>query len=487
MSSSRRSSRRCRTSAAAASPGVLHERYRTNRAVRELLERLAATKPLVLILDDFHWADPASVDLAASLLHRPPAAACCSCWPPGPTTRSPRLRSALGHALRAGELTRIELDPLTSEEAAAMLGRESLRRRSRSAVRGVGRQPVLLGAAGPRVGRRGSDGARGGGLGRRSCACRRWSWRRWSEELALLSAGSRRVLQGASVAGDPFEPELAAAASDVGEPEAMDAIDELLSAELIRPTDVPRRFRFRHPIVRRAVYEASPAAWRIGAHDGSPRPSLTVAPAPWPAPSTSTPPPRWATRPPWPRSPRLAGSPRSARRRQRRDGSPVRCACCPRPLPPTSGSSCSPPPPRRWRRPAASPMRHEALVESLALVDADATALRVQLVAACARVEHLLGRHEQAHARLAAALEDLPDAAGAAAVSLMLELAADEVYRLRYHAGQAWAQQAVDAAQGASAIRYSIAAALATLARAFSWGGDPTAGRAGPRPRRPRS
>ena len=73
-SSSRRSSRRCRTSAAAVRPGALHERYRTNRAVRELLERLAATKPLVLILDDFHWADPASVDLAASLLHRPPAA-----------------------------------------------------------------------------------------------------------------------------------------------------------------------------------------------------------------------------------------------------------------------------------------------------------------------------------------------------------------------------------------------------------------------------
>ena len=45
-----------------------------NRAVRELLERLAATKPLVLILDDFHWADPASVDLLLSLLHRPPAA-----------------------------------------------------------------------------------------------------------------------------------------------------------------------------------------------------------------------------------------------------------------------------------------------------------------------------------------------------------------------------------------------------------------------------
>ena len=51
------------------------ERYRINRAVRELLERLAATKPLVLILDDFHWADPASIDLAGSLLRRPPSAA----------------------------------------------------------------------------------------------------------------------------------------------------------------------------------------------------------------------------------------------------------------------------------------------------------------------------------------------------------------------------------------------------------------------------
>ncbi len=118
---------------------------------------------------------------------------------------------------------------------------------------------------------------------------------------------------------------------------------------------------------------------------------------------------------------------------------------------------------------------HEALVESLRLVDADAAAPRVQLTAACARVERLLGRHEQAHERLAAALEDLPDASGVAAVSLMLELAADELYRLRYHAGQAWARQAVDAAK-ANADPALEAAALATLARALSWGGDPNQG-----------
>ena len=39
------------------------ERYRTHRAVRALLEQLAEAGPLVLILDDAHWADPASVEL----------------------------------------------------------------------------------------------------------------------------------------------------------------------------------------------------------------------------------------------------------------------------------------------------------------------------------------------------------------------------------------------------------------------------------------
>jgi predicted ATPase len=44
------------------------------RAVRALLERVAAERPVALLLDDVHWADPASAEVLALLLHRPPRA-----------------------------------------------------------------------------------------------------------------------------------------------------------------------------------------------------------------------------------------------------------------------------------------------------------------------------------------------------------------------------------------------------------------------------
>src|SRR3954468_1160794 len=248
------------------SPGALHERYRTNRAVRELLERLAATKPLVLILDDFHWADPASIDLAVSLLHRPPAAAVLIVLASRPNHAPPRLLSAVSRARRDGDLTRIELDPLTSQEAAALLGREPSDARTALLYEESGGNPFYL----EQLARAGDQVAVPSAKADLSISEVRVPGlvvAAMTEELALVSDISRRVLEGASVAGDPFEPELAAAASDVSEQQAMKAIDELLGADLVRLTNVPRRFRFRHPIVRRAVYEATPAGWRIGAHE----------------------------------------------------------------------------------------------------------------------------------------------------------------------------------------------------------------------------
>src|SRR3954447_24271285 len=212
--------------------GLQDERYRTNRAVRELLERLAATKPLVLILDDFHWADPASIDLAASLLRRPPGAAMLMVLASRPNQAPPRLLSAVSRALRDGDLTRIELDPLTSQEAAAMLGREPSDTRTALLYEESGGNPFYL----EQLARAGDQAALPSARVDLSISDVRVPGlvvAAMTEELALVSDISRRVLEGASVAGDPFEPELAAAASDVSEQQAMEAVDELLDADLV--------------------------------------------------------------------------------------------------------------------------------------------------------------------------------------------------------------------------------------------------------------
>ena len=243
---------------------VQHERYRSHRAVRALLEHLAATRPLLLALDDLHWADAASVELLGALLRRPPGAPVLIAVGLRPRGASERLVAALERAHRAGELLRIELEALTPDEARELLGESVEAVRATALFEESGGNPFYLeqlarsagaSTAGP------SSPLSGSGVPPAVAAS-------LGEELALLSPSARVVLEGAAVAGDPFEPELAAAAAATSESEAMAALDELLQLDLVRPTDVPRRFRFRHPLVRRAVYEATAVGSRLAAHEG---------------------------------------------------------------------------------------------------------------------------------------------------------------------------------------------------------------------------
>ena len=98
-----------------------HERYRSHRAVRELLERLTATQPVVLVLDDVHWADAASTELLGFLLRRPPDAGVLIVVALRPAQAPERLTAALEPARRAGTLVGIELAPLTRAEAGQLL------------------------------------------------------------------------------------------------------------------------------------------------------------------------------------------------------------------------------------------------------------------------------------------------------------------------------------------------------------------------------
>jgi predicted ATPase len=247
------------------------ERFRTHHAVRALLERLAARHPLVLALDDLHWADEASLELVSYLLRRPPQATVLLALAFRPRQTPPRLADALEAADREGSVERVELRPLTREQTAMLVGDGLDPDTASTLFEESGGNPFYLDEL-TRAPRR-STPAEPASVGAAASdedvpAAVRTAL---SQEVEALTKAGRTLIQGAAVAGQTFEPELAAAASGMSEERALDLLDELLDSGLVLATDVPRRFRFRHPIVARAVYESAKPGWRLAAHDRSAR------------------------------------------------------------------------------------------------------------------------------------------------------------------------------------------------------------------------
>jgi class 3 adenylate cyclase/tetratricopeptide (TPR) repeat protein len=82
-------------------------------AVRRLLEALAATRPVVALLDDIHWAEPTFLDLLEYLAGWStgfPILLCC-------LARPDLLEQRRSHAAAGGAATQIRLEPLVDEEA----------------------------------------------------------------------------------------------------------------------------------------------------------------------------------------------------------------------------------------------------------------------------------------------------------------------------------------------------------------------------------
>ena len=203
-----------------------------HRALRELLERLAATRPLVSCLDDVHWAGPASIDALAALVRRPPA---------GPVLlgvasregRMPRpLAAALGAALREDRIVALALSPLSEPEAAELVGDAAA-----AIYPDAGGNPFYLEQLA-----RMRDAPRGAATIAPDGSVPPAVAAALAAELAGLSPDARRALEAAAVAGDPFEPDLAGEIAELSDAAALQALDELLACGLVRATAAARRF-----------------------------------------------------------------------------------------------------------------------------------------------------------------------------------------------------------------------------------------------------
>ena len=437
-------------------PGLQQERYRSHRAVRRLLAAIAGEAPLVLALDDVQWADPGSVELLSHLLAHPPHGPVLLALGFRPTQLPAQLSVALAAALREQPALRLDLAPLSAAAAGDLLGpgvpgpiREQLLRES-------GGNPFFLLQLARGAALADRRRAAGGGL---EAPVPPGVLAALASELSSLSAPSLVLLQGAAVTGDPFEGLLAATAADIGAADALDLVDELLQAQLVHPTAVAGQYAFRHPIVRATVYEYATEGWRARAHARlSDDLAQRGAPVSAQAPHVE----------------------RSATKGDR-DALAVLVA---------AGESSAPRAPAlaaRWYAAALHLLPELARTEAerIGLLVALATALggagqleesrsvlcevlrrlpagdpgRTAIVAYCAGVEHLLGRHRDANARLAEAYRDVADGTSADAVALEIELAAGAGFENRYADMAAWAEQALAGAGELGQRALEVAAA----------------------------
>ena len=437
------------------------ERYRLHAAARRMLEWLARRRPTVVALDDLHWADEASLELVSYLLRHPPAAPLMIAVASRSGQAPRQLEDALAEAVRHGSLLRIELAPLNRSEAEEMIGVGSPPEHHSRLYEVTGGNPFYLEqlARSWEGGEAPDDPVNGGAPG---AAVPDLVTGAIARELADLDEPSEGLLRGGAVLGEGFEPDLAAKVGAIGDADPLTVLDGLLARDLVRPTDSPRRFRFRHPIVRQAVYEAAPAGWRLGAHE---RAAAELG--------------------------RRGAAPASRAHHLERSASPgdeeaitvltetatAIAAGAPAAAAYWYGSALrllSDEDPGR-RLAVLVPMAHalaasgsydeslEAIGEIHDLLPEDAPGLRARIVVSAAEVKHMVGRPREARAELEGALGMLEDRASADASAVKLHLAGDCFYRGDFDALESWVREALGDAEARN-DRPGAAAATGLLA-----------------------
>ncbi|MGW3290831.1 AAA family ATPase [Streptomyces sp. NPDC001002] len=247
-----------------------------------LVDRLCASGPVVLAVEDLHWADGASLQLWGRLSRatdRLPLLLVATCRP---VPVRPEL-DLLRHELRASGGTFITLDGLPEPEvaklAAERLGGAPGPRLSRR-LRSAAGNPLYLGELLETLVRSEAVGTEADGVelvavDRRDAEP---SPRRFvPDRLDFLSVPTRDVLRTAALLGPDFSVAELMTVTGRRRAELAAAVDEAMAAGVVEADGV--RLRFRHGLLRCSLYEKTPTALLAALHQHAAK-ALIAAGAP---------------------------------------------------------------------------------------------------------------------------------------------------------------------------------------------------------------
>jgi DNA-binding SARP family transcriptional activator len=235
------------------------ERLRTLDAVTELLAAASAAAPVLLVLDDLHWADELSLHLLRHVLvaAQPMRLLVVGTYRDTEPPRSALLTDVVTGLARRPDVARIDLAPLAEADVAAILEDAGRARALAGGVRDATEgNPFFIGEV---VRALAEDGDPATTVTPRVRDVVRW-------RLNRLPPGTAELLTAAAVAGHEFDVDVVAGAAGVDEDAALDALEAAESARLVRPAGALDRFAFSHALVRQTIVGDLPAGRRVRLH-----------------------------------------------------------------------------------------------------------------------------------------------------------------------------------------------------------------------------
>lgn len=213
----------------------------------KLFGDLAATAPVLLVVEDVHWADPATrafVSYLARNVVSEPLAVVLTVRTDELHRKHP-LRTTLAELGRLPTVARLDLDPLDSAELGDLLAELAGTPLPRAAVRRIaersGGNPFyaeqLLALGGGRI-----DAQPTGGLGDLLL-----------QRVDRVSPTTRRLLEVASLGGHRVEHQLLEAVAELTPDQLEDALREATDARLLEPDPTGAGYRFQHALLAEAI------------------------------------------------------------------------------------------------------------------------------------------------------------------------------------------------------------------------------------------